>query len=419
MNLKLIADIASSLMLARWRQSLVAAIGVTFSITMFIALLGFMNGLNDLLDGLVINRTAHVRLFNEVKPSEQQPVEISPEFNNGHNFIRSIKSSASRLEIYNSAAIIKVVTADPRVLGLAPKITAPVLFNAGTIDITGVVNGIDVVAESNLFFFNDYVTTGHALDLKYISNSIVLGKGVAEKLLAKIGDAIQVTTSKGDRLTLKVVGFFQSGIADFDKVQSFAAISTTQKLLGKPNNYITDIQIKLKDINLAPAVAMEYRQLFQADAEDIQTANSQFETGSFIRTLISYVVGITLLIVAGFGIYNILNMMIYEKMDSIAILKATGFSGSDVRKIFLIIALTIGFLGGLLGLLLGFSLSLIIDQIPFNTQALPTIKTYPVNYNPVFYAIGISFALVTTYFAGFFPARKASKVDPVDIIRGK
>lgn len=419
MNYKLITDIAKSLLLARWRQSLVAAIGVTFSITMFIALLGFMNGLNDLLDGLVLNRTPHVRLFNEIKPNPNQPVNLSADFKNSHNFIQSVKSSGGRLEIYNSAAIMQAVKADPRVLGIAPKITAPVLYNAGTIDITGTVSGIDVLAESELFFFKDYVRVGEPLDLKNVSNSIVLGKGVAEKLLAEIGDVVQVTTSKGDRLPLKVVGFFQSGIADFDKVQSFASIATTQKLLGESNSYVTDIQIKLKDLNLAPDVAKEYAQLFQADAEDIQTANSQFETGSFVRTLISYAVGIVLLIVAGFGIYNILNMMIYEKMDTIAILKATGFSGSDVRKIFLGIALTIGLLGGLLGLVFGFSLSLLIDQIPFNTAALPTITTYPVNYNPKYYIIGIVFALITTYFAGFFPARKASSVDPVIIIRGK
>ena len=230
---------------------------------------------------------------------------------------------------------------------------------------------------------------------------------------------MQVTTSKGELLPLKVVGFFQSGIADLDKVQSFASIATAQKLLGVPNNYVTDIQIKLKDLALAPQVAKQYAQLFQCDAEDIQTANAQFETGGFIRTLISYAVGVVLLIVAGFGIYNILNMMIYEKMDTIAILKATGFSGSDVRKIFLGIALTIGLVGGSLGLLFGFLLSLLIDQVPFNTAALPTVTTYPVNYNPKFYIIGIVFSLVTTYFAGFFPARKASKIDPVIIIRGK
>jgi ABC-type lipoprotein release transport system permease subunit len=187
MNQRLIFTIAKSLLLARWKQTLVAAIGVTFSITMFIALLGFMNGLNDLLDGLVVNRTAHVRLYNDIKPNKNQPIYAVTDYKNHYNF-------------------------------------------------------------------------------------------------------------------------FQSGIKELDKVQSFASISTVQKLLGKPNSYITDIQVKLKDMTLAPAVAKEYAQLFQTDAEDIQTANAQFETGSFVRTVISYSIGIVLLIVAGFGIY--LNILI-------------------------------------------------------------------------------------------------------------
>jgi lipoprotein-releasing system permease protein len=216
-----------------------------------------------------------------------------------------------------------------------------------------------------------------------------------------------------------VVGYFQSGLQDLDKVQSYASVATTQKILSRPASYITDINIKLYDILKAPQKAIEFRKIYDADAEDIQTANAQFETGSSVRSIISYAVGITLLIVAGFGIYNILNMMIYEKMDSIAILKATGFSGLDVKKIFQTIALAIGLFGGIFGLLFGFLLSNVVDQIPFNTAALPTIKTFPVNYNPKFYLIGIVFSLLTTYLAGLFPARKASKIDPVNIIRGK
>jgi lipoprotein-releasing system permease protein len=196
-------------------------------------------------------------------------------------------------------------------------------------------------------------------------------------------------------------------------------MATVQKIMGKPASYVTDIQVKLKDIDQAPPMAKSFATIFDTDAEDIQTANAQFETGSFVRTLISYAVGITLLVVAGFGIYNILNMMIYEKMDSIAILKATGFAGKDVKRIFLVIAISIGFFGGLAGLVAGFGLSAFIDQIPFNTASLPTIKTYPINYNPVFYLIGAVFSLITTFFAGWFPSRKASKVDPVIIIRGK
>lgn len=419
MKSKLIYDIAKSLLLARWRQTLVAAIGVTFSIAMFITLLSFMNGLNDLLDGLILNRTPHVRLYNEIKPSENQPVLTHPDYKGGHNFISSVKAGITRQEIYNSGPIMQAVKNDPRVLGVAPKLNTQVFYNEGTIDISGTISGIDVEEEMRLFNFQDYVTTGNPMDVKNVANSIILGKGLADILVADIGDVVQVTTPQGERFSLKVVGYFQSGIQEIDKVQSYASIGTTQKLLGKPNNYITDIQVKLYDLDMAPAMAVEYSKKFDVDAEDIQTANAQFDTGTTVRSIISYSVGIVLLIVAGFGIFNILNMMIYEKMDSIAILKATGFSGSDVNRIFLLIALSIGFFGGAVGLTLGFIFSVIVDNIPFRTAALPTVETYPVNYSLIFYLIGGTFSLITTYFAGFFPARKASKVDPVEIIRGK
>jgi len=238
-------------------------------------------------------------------------------------------------------------------------------------------------------------------------------------MIVHLGDIIYVTTGNGNQVPLKIVGFYQSGLEEIDNKQSYASIATTQKLLGESNNYITDIQVKLKNINEAPQIAAYYRQLFDIDAMDIQTANSQFDTGSFIRSLISYTVGITLLIVAGFGIYNILNMMIYEKLDSIAILKATGFSGKDVSQIFSTISLSIGGFGGFTGLILGFILSVIINHIPFNTAALPAIKTYPVDFNLRFYFTAGLFSFLTTYFAGYFPSKKASNVDPVIIIRGK
>ncbi|MDI1322792.1 MAG: ABC transporter permease [Algoriphagus sp.] len=418
MKWSLIFELSKALMLARFKQTLIAAVGVTFSITMFVALLGFMNGLNTMLDGLILNRTPHIRFYNEIKPNPDQPISLSGEFSTSLNVVRSIKPSTSRLAIHNSESIMQTLTKDPRVLGLSRKISAQVFFNVGTIDLTGVVNGIDVEKEAQLFSFEDYVTTGKYPDLNQ-SNSIILGKGLADRMLAGIGDVIQLTTAQGNRVQLKVVGYYQSGLGDYDNSNSFASISTVQKMLGEPPSYVTDIQVKLKELDLAPAMAIESRQIFGIDADDIQTVNAQFETGTNIRNLISYVVGITLLVVSGFGIYNILNMMIYEKLDTIAILKAIGFSGSDVNRIFITIALSIGLVGGSFGLLLGFLTCLGIDSAPFETAALPTIKTFPVDYNPKYYIIGGVFSLITTYMAGFFPARKASSVDPVEIIRGK
>lgn len=419
MNVRLIIDIAINLIRARLKQSIVAAVGVTFGIAMFVTLLGFMNGLNNLLDGLMLNRTPHVRLYNEVKPSPDQPVLISKEYKNNTNFIQSIKPKDRGREIYNSKAIINILKQDKRVIDVAPKVMAPVFFNTGSIEITGVVNGIDVPAEEHLFKVSDYIIEGNVFDLNNENNTIIIGKGLAEKMLVKSGDVIKITTIKGGLVSLKVVGIMQIGIAEIDNTMSYTSLRTAQMLLGESASYITDIQVKLTDVLMAPKVAKEYQAKFKIDVIDAQTANSQFETGSNVRSIISYAVGITLLIVAGFGIYNILNMMIYEKMDSIAILKATGFSGSDVKWIFISLSLIIGIVGGLFGLLFGFTLSNIIDNIPFETASLPTIKTYPIDYKYTYYVIGFTFAVCTTTIAGLFPALKASKIDPVEIIRGK
>ena len=115
MNFSLINRVAASLLMARWKQTLVAAVGVTFSITMFITLLSFMSGLNDLLDGLIINRTPHVKLYNEIKASKNQPVQLSSEYKNHYNFIQSLKPKNQKNELYNATAIINEIKKDPQI----------------------------------------------------------------------------------------------------------------------------------------------------------------------------------------------------------------------------------------------------------------------------------------------------------------
>jgi lipoprotein-releasing system permease protein len=418
MNYKLILNIAIHLLRARLKQTIVAAVGVTFSIAMFIALVSFMNGLNDLLDGLMLNKTPHVRLYNEVKPSKNQPVSLSEKYKNYTNFISSIKPKDRGKSIYDSKKIINDLRLDKRIIDVAAKINTPVFFNSGTIEIAGVINGIEIEHEEKLFKISENIIDGNVSDLSQ-NNSIIIGKGLAEKMLLSTGDNINITSSRGNVSMLKIVGISEIGIAEYDNTFSYTSLETAQKLLNEPANYITDIQIKLFDMTSAPIVAKEFSEKYNTDTIDYQTANAQFETGSTVRSVISYAVGLVLLLVAGFGIYNILNMMIYEKMDTIAILKATGFSGSDVKWIFISLSLIIGFAGGLFGLLFGYIFSSIISIIPFETASLPTVKTYPISYDAIYYSISMIFALFTTTIAGLFPAMKASKVDPVEIIRGK
>jgi lipoprotein-releasing system permease protein len=171
--------------------------GVTFGITMFIALLSFMSGLNDLLDGFVVNRTPRIRLYNDIRPRQHQAVTKWPAYKNDYPIISSLKSGNVRQEIYNSGPIIQALEQNKQVLGVAPTIIAQVFLNDGTVAINGVINGIDVAAERKLFFFDDYIVAGKSSDLNNIPNSIILGKSLAEKIVANVGHVVQITTSTG------------------------------------------------------------------------------------------------------------------------------------------------------------------------------------------------------------------------------
>ena len=412
-------QIAKTHLLTRKKQSASASLGVTFGIGTFIVLVSFMTGLNGLLDGLILNRTPHVRIYNEVKPNPVQPIEKSERFKGSVNMIHSIKPKQELRSVRNSLPMMAVLKKNALIKGVTPQVTVRVFYQSGSIILNGNANGIDALEEDRLFNFKQYIVGAIPSDLANNENGIVLGIGVAKKLSLNIGDRVQMLSSTGATFRLKIVGFFQSGLADLDKMQSYVNVKMAQRIAGQGNNFITDISVKLHDIEKAKYMSDQIANTYGVNAIDVKTANAQFEAGNSIRNIITYAVSITLLIVAGFGIYNILNMVIYEKMNDIAILKATGFSGSDVKKIFIYQAMFIGIIGGLLGLLLGGVMSYVVSKTPFETEAIPTVKTFPVNFDPLFYVIGSVFALITTFFAGYLPAKKASKIDPVDIIRGQ
>jgi lipoprotein-releasing system permease protein len=418
-NWPVILSIAKTHLITKIKMTSVAALGVTFGIGAYITLVSFMTGLNTMLDNLVMNQTPHVHIYNEIEPSKEQPIALYDKVANSTHIIHSIKPKLSQKKIHNALPLMKYLNEDANVKGAIPQIKAQIFYIAGSIEIAGNLTGINALEEAKLFNLKDYIIEGSAEALNNNENGILLGVGIAKKMALHLGDRIQISTIKGDMFPLRIVGIYQSGITDVDAIQSFSNLKTVQRILGEAENYITDINVKLNNIDMALPMAKKIERQFELKAIDINTANAQFETGTTVRNLITYAVSITLLIVAGFGIYNILNMLIYEKMNDIAILKATGFSGKDVQMIFMSQAMIIGFVGGILGLLLGFGLSSIISTIPFETEALPTVKTYPINFNPWFYGIGIVFALISTFFAGYLPAKKAKNIDPVKIIRGQ
>jgi lipoprotein-releasing system permease protein len=414
--MKLAFEIAKTHLLSKPKQTIVAMLGVTFGIGMFIAMVSLMTGLNNFTEELTMTSSPDIHIYHDV--SQDRPSIIDHVNGKGINYVHHQKPKKETSKIRNAFHIAGILRKDPRVSGVAPTLASQVFYNFGAVQLNGSMLGVDILEEDKLFNLRAKMKSGAIEDLKASHDGIIMGTGLAKKLNTATGERVTITTPQGYTMTLKIVGLFQMGIGTVDNVRSYANISTVQTILQQDKSYITDINVKLKDLHQARAIAPEYQKLFRYKAEDWETANATFLTGSMIRNILTYSVSITLLVVAGFGIYNILNMTIYSKIKDIAILKAMGFSASDVKYIFLIQAIVIGLIGSMLGLCIGYGLSYLISQAPFNGGDVISLEHLPVNFDPKYYIIGIVFGVSTTAFAGYMPSRKAGRVDPIEILRG-
>lgn len=419
MKLGINFKIAKTHLLAKKKQSLVAMLGVTFGIAMFTLMIGFMTGVNDLLEDTMLSASPDIHIYNDVKPVKNSILDEYYQHDSKHlNITHHQRVKEEERNLKKGWEIVQYLKKDKRIKGISAQIATQVFYRQASIEMNGLLSGVDIFEEDKLFEIGKRMKSGSLEDLKNNSNGIIMGAGLAKKLNVKVGDHINVSTPMATSQRLKIVGIFAMGVAAVDNTKSYTNIATVQKLLLVDPNYITDINIKLYDHKDAKPMSIDLEKQLLYKCEDWKTSNATILVSFTIRSILTFVVVTTLLVVAGFGIYNIMNMTIYDKMKDIAILKATGFSGRDIVRIFLSQSLIIGFLGGLSGILLGLTLSYGISKVPFDGGEFLAMDHLPIKFDIKYYIEGIVFGLTTTAFAGYFPAKKASKVDPVKIIRG-
>lgn len=393
-------------------------LGVTFGISMFIVMISFMNGVNEFLMELTLDGSPHIRIYNPVKTDRPALIEEAYSSEKDWLVVHHQRPKKELPKLKNGFQILQQVREMPGVAQASPQLSTQVFFNNGPIQFSGSVVGIDVAQENLMYKLYEKMESGKVDRLLTNSEGILMGEKLAEKMNVKVGDRVSLTTPQGNTFLLNVVGIFSFGISTIDDIRCYVNLKTAQKLLGKSSDYITDINLKLSDYSLAADFARRLEETYNYKAEDWQAANASILAGELIRNIMTYVVAITMLVVAGFGIYNIMNMTVVNKLREIAIMKATGFEGGDIISIFLLQSLIIGITGAFMGVLLGGGISYVIDQIPFPARDMIKLDTFPVTYKWQHYLLAIVFGAITTLFAGYFPSKKASKVDPVAIIRG-
>ncbi len=406
--------IASTFLTSRLRQLLVAVLSVTFGISMYVFMNSFMAGVNNEQTGITFTAMPHIKIYNDLS-TEVETILPEPNDKNTILFVNNERNISYTEGIKNVDAIKDELSQIGDITGVTAQLNQNVFIRNGVSKASANLSGIETISENQLFKTSEYLVEGNLYDLDKRSDGIILGTGLAQRTGVTTGNNVTVTTSDGISKAFKVIGLIETGANDADRTRAIVSIHTARQLLSANKSYATDLMVNVNDFNQAQTVAANITNLTEYKVEAWQEGNSQLDSANVLRDIIAIAVSLTILIVAGFGIYNIMNMTVNEKIKEIAILKAMGFNGKDVIEIFLTQSVVIGFIGGLTGMVLGNIIVRIVDKVPFE---IGTLTTLPVEYNTSDYLMGFGFGIIITFIAGYLPARKASKLDPVDILRG-
>ena len=399
---------------SRFRQLLVAVLSVCFGISMYIAMNSFMAGVNNIQTEITFTSMSHIKIYNDLV-EDITSIVPKPQDESTILMVNNAKNIQYTEGIKNADAIKDKLLNLSEINGVALQLNENVFIRNGVSKTSASLSGIETINENELFETAKYIIEGNLSELDRRSDGIILGVGLAQTIGVKTGNTIFLTTSDGISKTFKVIGLLESGSKSADKTRALISIQTARQLFSKNRSYATDVLVNTYDYNNARAVAKKISALTDYKVESWQEGNDQLVSSSLLRDILAISVSLTILIVAGFGIYNIMNMTVNEKIKEIAILKAMGFNGKDVIEIFLTQSLAIGLIGGFVGLFLGNGIVQILDIVPFK---IASHNTLPVVYNAKDYILAFVFGVVITLIAGYLPSRKASKVDPVEILRG-
>ena len=409
----LILDIAFTHIAGRGRQTLVAVIGVAVGVGFSIAMAALMQGGQDDFVKQLVDTMPHVDITDEQRTARRQPAE---------DIFSTVAISGLRPRD-DRRGIINPTAATAWLESWIPGRFAESLKTQGVIryssrEVGAAIIGVEPERERGVSPIVEDFVKGSFAALNAGGNNVLVGDTMAGRLGAGLGDTITAVSSEGLTRDFKIAGLFHTGTTARDEGEAYILLKNAQILSARPNA-INEIRIKLDDPNRAPAVAHRAEAELGYKAVAWQEANESILQALVVRNVIMYTVVGAIMLVAGFGIYNIISTITHEKARDIAIMKSLGFPEADMRRLFLLEGLAIGGAGSALGWMLGFSMIYALSLVRFEIAATGQEMTHlPITWSALHYVIASSFALGSAAVAGYLPARRAARLNPVDIIRG-
>lgn len=385
--------IALRQILSRKKQTLFAILAVALAVAVITVMMAMLSGFQDEL----------VRSSIENNPPH---IVISPQ-DEGEEFIHLYR--------YTSALIAKkegvIAVSPPKYLGQA---ALEYRDNAEGVSL----QGVNPESEENVMRVNKDVIEGDLLTLVHTKYGILLGDRLAENLEVHIGgDRVDVVFPGSQTTSFKVVGLVHTGTAA-DETIAYARLDSVQDFFNEPGVVSTIGGVRVADPYQANVIASSIERETGLNAVSWSEANA--EILGLLETQMVFVNIFYLLIygIAGFGIANTLITIVAQRTREIGILKAMGASQKSIMVIFIFQSLVLGAIGLVLGTVLGYITIIALQnyRIEVPQEMYFGLQTLPLEVEALNFVYAAFFAFIVNILSGIYPARKASKLDPVKAI---
>ncbi|MFA5249937.1 MAG: FtsX-like permease family protein [Parachlamydiales bacterium] len=401
---------------ARKKQTFFTVLGIFFGTAAFVVISTMMLGFREYLLGELVNNDAHVHIKAREEFLEEHSLDRY--FSRG-NYLFWKTAPSGRISsegVTNPEKWYQILEKDPRVAFFSPQCATFATCGYGKSAISTNFVGCDPAKQKLMTKVGSHMTAGNFADLERSNHCIVLGHQVEKKLGVKLAQNILVSTPFGPPIPFKVVGIFRTDNVFLDFC-AYGKLEDVQLLKNSPRQ-VTEIAVKLHDHSQALKLASLWSGLGLEKIESWDQINANIFEMFKIQDAVRFLSVGAVLLVAGFGIYNVLNMTVMQKRKDIAILRSMGYSTKEVVFLFFSQGLILGLAGASLGLIFGYFFGLYLETIPFGGGPLSMGPGHlMVSRSPWIYLQGGVMGLLSSALASLLPARSSGRLSPIEIIR--
>lgn len=324
----------------------------------------------------------------------------------------TIKSESNDTQITDYKEKLKTIkNTDDRINNISVSADGPALTTDDDENYSLLIRGLNIDNADNIYDIKDRIYEGKKPQSE---GEALIGKSLKEDLNLSLGDNINIVTNSGKTKDMKISGFFDLGVASINDSWMITTVETSQNLFDYDNS-VTSIEMQVDEVFEADVIASKIEDnLKGVNITNWKAQNEQLLSGLNGQSVSSIMIQVFVMISVVLGIASVLAITVLQKSKQLGILKAMGIKDKTASLIFLFEGLILGVMGAILGVALGLLISFAFTKFALNPDGSPVIALY---IAPVFITVSTFIAIAAALLASFIPARRSSKLSPIEVIR--